>query len=145
MDQLTLEPYAARLRWRFPQAQSLERWQALSAEFLDELALACTAGGGRVVGHVKGLALLPGGGFLRGSKVSARYPADVDVEGAEIDACADLEMALNVLVYGLPLTEGRRLVLEIGQGLAQRWGAELDVLAGTAEHGAGASDHHHHD
>lgn len=141
MDPLTLEPYAARLRWRFPQAQALDRWQALFAALLDELAVACTQGGGRVVGHIKGLALLPGGGFVRGSKVSPRYPSDVDIEGAAIDACAELEVALNVLVYGLPLSEGRRIVPEIGQGLAQRWGAELEIVAASTEHESGHHDH----
>ncbi len=150
MDPLTLEPYAACLRWRFPKAQALESWQALFAALLDELALACTAGSVRVIGHIKGLALLPGGGFLRGSKVSIEYPSDVEIVGASSGAYSELELTLNLLVYGLPLSEGQRLVPEIGEQLALRWDAELEVLARSAEHGAeadglAASYRHHHD
>ena len=137
MDPLTLEPYAARLCWRFPGAQPLERWQALFAAFLDELGQACAAEGARVIGHIKGLALLPGGGYLRGSKVSTDYPADVETKEALTDSCAELELSLNVLVYGLRLSEAQRIVPETSLALGQRWGAELEVLT--------LSDHHHHD
>jgi hypothetical protein len=130
VDPLELEPYAARLCWRFAEAQSLETWQALFTAFLDQVAQACTAAGGpRVIGHIKGLMLLPGGGFLRGSVVSARYPPQVEISRAASGTCAELEMALNVLVYGLPLTEAQQLVPEAGQRLARRWGAVVDVVA----------------
>lgn len=147
MDQLTLEPYAARLRWRFPEAQPLDRWQALFAAFLDELALACTAGEPSVIGHIKGLALLPGGGYLRGSKVSVRYPADMELDGATAGQFPDLEMALNVLVYGLDLSQAQRRVLDTGQALAQRRGTVLEVIAPNAdpEPDVEERDRHDHD
>lgn len=136
MENLTLEPYAAWLRWRFPEAQALEGWQTLFAALLDELALACTTDGVRVIGHIKGLALLPGGGYLRGSKVSVEYPSDVEIAGATSGSCSELEFALNLLVYGLPLSEGQQIVSKIGKRLALRWGAELEVLARSAEQGS---------
>jgi len=140
MDPLALEPYAARLRWRFPEAQPLANWQALFAAFLDELGWACTAAGRRVIGHIKGLALLPGGGFLCGSKVSPHYPPDMEISGATADSCAELELDLNVLVFGLPLSEAGRIVPEVGQAQALRWGAELEVLALPVPSGAEGSE-----
>ena len=128
MGALTLEPYAARLRWRFSQGQPLVRWQALFSTFLDQVGHAADAAGPYVIGHIKGLALLPGGGFVRGSKVSADYPSDVEVQGAGDAVCAELEMALNVLVYGLPLTQTRQIVPEVGRELARQWDAELEVV-----------------
>jgi len=138
MDSLTLEPYAARLRWRFPQEQSPQKWQTLLANFLDELGRACVTAGPYVIGHIKGLALLPGGGFLRGSKVSAHYPADTEYTGQDTDRYAELDMTLNVLMYGPSWTETRRLVSEVGLSLAQRWGAELSIAVADNEH------HHYH-
>jgi len=126
---LTLEPYAARLRWRFAEEQPLVRWQALFSAFFDKVGQATDAAGPYVIGHIKGLALLPGGGFVRGSKVSAGYPSDVEVHGADAAACAELEMSLNVLVYGLPLTRARRIVAEVGQELARQWDVALEVVA----------------
>ncbi|MBC7252081.1 MAG: hypothetical protein H5T62_17615 [Anaerolineae bacterium] len=138
MDSLTLEPYAARLRWRFPQEQTLQKWQTLLANFLDELGRACVTSGPYVIGHIKAIALLPGGGFLRGSKVSARYPADTECTGQDPDRYAELDMTLNVLVYGPSWTETHRLVSEVGLALAQRWGAELSISIADSEH------HYHH-
>lgn len=133
-----LEPYAARLCWRFPEAQPVERWQALLAALLDELGQACTIAGPYTIGHIKGLALLPEGGFLRGSKVSSRYPADTEINGATIGFYTELEIAINVLIYGLPLAKAHSIVSEVSLALAQRWGAELEVLV------ANSHRHYHH-
>ena len=145
MAELTLEPYAARVHWRFAEAQSAETWRELFAALLDGLAPACTGGGLHIIGHIKGLIVLPDGGFLRGSKVSDQYPADVEVEGAAAGLEAELEMSLNVLVYGPPLAETRRIVSQVAQATARRWNAEvrIDPLDGIA--GLAAGHHHSHE
>ena len=137
MDQLNLEPFAARIRWRFPEAQPLSRWQSLVASFLDQVALACATNPSVVIGHIKGLALLPGGGFLRGSKVSTKHSADVEIADAQTGECQELEMALNVLVYGLAWSEAKRIVLKAGDAIATQAGAMFEVVA-IERH-----DHHH--
>ena len=137
MDQLSLEPYAARIRWHFSDAQPLSYWKTLCATFLDDVAFACMARPPAVIGHIKGLALLPGGGFLRGSKVSTRHAADVEISGASAVSCRELEIALNVLVYGLPAFEAERVVGETGRAIAMHAGATFEVIA--------EGHTHHHD
>jgi hypothetical protein len=168
MAELSLEPFAARLRWRLTESQPLEGWQDLMAGLLDELAIACSTSKSHVIGHIKALALLPSGGYLRGSKVSTSYPADVEAqsvggdtpqptsakppntdigsdgfgrsiaaEAATTNASgsasdknseyAQLEMTLNLLVYGLPLDSARRIVSETCASAAARWDAELEI------------------
>ncbi len=145
MDQLTLEPYAAHLHWRFPEAQSSETWRELFATLLDGLAPACTGGGLYVIGHIKGLVILPDGSFLRGSKISVQYPADVEMEGAAADFWVELEMSLNVLVYGPPLSETRRIVSRVAQTTARQWNAEVTIAPLDGIEGLAAGHHHSHD
>ena len=77
-----LEPFAARLRWQFPSAIALCEWGALLGECLETLARRCDETGPHVVGHIKGLALLADGAYVRVSVVSPRHPADVEVGGS---------------------------------------------------------------
>jgi hypothetical protein len=152
MAELSLEPYAARLVWRFEQPQPLTTWQDLLAALLDELGLACSTSDRHVIGHIKAFALLPAGGFLRGSKVTACYPADVEAHidwhassvppPAERASARDtnhapdqarsghteLEMTLNMLVYGLPMDSARRMVKATAVSQAARWNAELEIF-----------------
>ena len=143
MTALSLVPYAARLRWSFATAQAADQWQALVATFLEDLAAACVAGEMHVIGHIKALALLPDGGFLRASTISARHPADVAIERAGDRPCSELELALNVLVYGLAWTEAHRLVQASAQQVAKDRGAVVEQLTPSPGPGAAADERAH--
>lgn len=117
---MTLEPYAALVRWRAPRPQAAATWRALVAEFA-ELATRRAAGAGApVIGHVKGFASTSGDGFLHVSVVSPDRPASV--EGHLPEGLQELNLTLNVLVYGLPLETVGALVREVAvdQGLRSR-------------------------
>lgn len=139
----SLSPYAARLRWYFATAQAADQWQALVATFLEDLAAACVAGEMHVIGHIKALALLPDGGFLRASTISARHPADVAIERAGDRPCSELELALNVLVYGLAWTEAHQLVKASAQQVAADRGAVVEQLAPSPGPGAAPDERAH--
>ena len=81
-----------------------------------------------MIGHIKCVALLPGGGFLRGSKISVHYPPDMALHAGNVVPVAMLELSLNVLVYGLPLSEARHILRETALHLAQKWGAGLEIV-----------------
>ena len=143
MDELTLTPYAARLQWCFSAPRPLAEWRKLLAELLDELALATQSVESAVIGHIKALVLLPAGGYVRGSKVSAAVPADVEIAAAHQTDCAELELSLNVLVYGLPLPEMQRIVAGVVLALALCWEAEAQLHDVTSS-GPHEHRHHHH-
>jgi hypothetical protein len=119
MDELILEPYAAVLRWHLPAAG--DRWEAILAGYLETLAQRCHASGRCVIGHIKALALFPGGGYLRLSVTAPHLPASV--EGQVPPGCTQLDLTLNLIVYGLSQTTLEQIALEAAaQAAAQQKG-----------------------
>lgn len=127
MAELTLEPYAARLRWHLSSAPASRVWGATLSEFLEALARRCTQAGPCVIGHIKGLARFPEGDYLRLSVVSPTQPADV--EGNAPEGCTELTLTLNVLVYGLSRDLLERLVQETATDMASRSGGEVIIMS----------------
>lgn len=125
MAELTLEPYAARLRWHLPSAVASHEWEAILSEYLEALARHCDEAAPCVIGHIKGLALFPNGDYLRISIVSPARPADV--EGNASEHYAELTLTLNVLVYGLSRDVLERLAQETAADVASRWGGMVTV------------------
>lgn len=129
MDELTLEPYAVTQHWRLPAADS--HWESILEEYLQTIAQRCTSAGKCVIGHIKALALFPNDGFFRISVVTANHPATI--EGAIPAGCRDLELILNVLVYGL----GRNILEQITEETAneiasRRQGTVSHIKTGPA-------------
>jgi hypothetical protein len=123
---LILEPFAARLRWVALEPKTAEGWESLLAEFTERVARRCTVAGARVIGHVKGFAFGPGDGYLNVSVVSAER--------------GELELTLNVLVYGLSRLEIQGLVGEVAvdQGVRSRCAVTVE---GTGAGGRFADTH----
>lgn len=115
MVDLMLEPYADRQHWR---ALSAVPWQEILGEYLEGIARRCAKDSACVIGHIKGLALFPNGCFLRWSVVSAGRPADV--QGAVPAGTAKIELALNVIVYGLSRARIEHIVREEALALCAR-------------------------
>ena len=103
MNDLIFEPYAARLHWRFTQPLIGAEWGALFAEYVEALARCSAQLAPIVVGHIKGIAIAPSGGYVRVNLTRSSAPADV--ESTLPDRRADLSLDLNVLIYGLPFDE----------------------------------------
>lgn len=137
MTALNLEPYAARLHWQFGQPLSGEAWGGLLAEHLDLLADRCRLAGSTVIGHIKGLALTPEGGFIRLNLVSAARPTAV--ECAAIGRYAALTVDLNVLVYGLPADQAAQWTWETAAAVAARHAGQVSG-ANIADHPAHAHE-----
>lgn len=114
---MTLDPYAAQLRFAVENPLSDRQWRSHLAEFLERIALKCDAHGSSVIGHIKALALFDDNRYLRGSVVSPHRPADV--EGNPPEAFRQMEITLNVLVYGLERFFIERLVAGVGSEIAQ--------------------------
>lgn len=124
MTDLHLHPLAARLTWRFPAPLAPDACAALLADAVGAVARACQAAGPAVIGHIKALAVLPGGGYLRASAISATHPVDFEAHQASGEALAELAVTLNAIVYGLsPEVIGGIIAGQIGQLVEARGGS----------------------
>jgi hypothetical protein len=141
---LLLEPLAARLRWQLPVGLRMSEWVELLRAYLDTLAARSTAAGPYVIGHIKALATLPAGGYLRGSSVSPAHPADVAAEGAWPADCAELDMTLNLIVYGLPFELARSIATRSAEEVALARGGTV-LLEVFSERSYPAQHHPAHD
>jgi len=142
--ELTLEPLAAVCTWRAQKPEPLAAWAALLGQFLERLARASVRtaeSGPTVIGHIKALATLPGGAFLRGSVVAARHAPDVQTGGALPDTLVELSFTVNVLVYGLSHRDAASLVEREAGRLAAELGAEAAVELAHDEHQRYEAEH----
>jgi hypothetical protein len=119
MDELILEPFCTVQRWRQP-VDPLQ-WETLIADYLQALAQQCQQAGECIVGHIKALALFTDGGYLRLSVVAPHLPASV--EGAAPADHYEIDLTLNVIVYGLK----REALEKITRNTAAQFAAEKKI------------------
>jgi hypothetical protein len=120
---LILEPYTVNQHWKFGKTGMPHG--ALIAEYLEGIAHACNDAGRCVVGHIKALALFPGGAFVRVSVISPDLPAER--EGDVPSGCIDLGLTLNVIVYGLERGILERIAQDAAVALAGRLNGEVEI------------------
>lgn len=132
MEKLNLEPYAVYIRWSFSDKRTGEKWKELIEEFLDDLGNECVQEKG-VIGHIKCLSRLPGGEHIRGSKISSNYSADVEYS-QDFFAIKELNMILNVLVYGISFYFMSQLVNSSAKKKAEEKKIEVAVHPGDYQH-----------
>ena len=125
MADLIFEPYAARLLWQMPEDGEPAAWDLILAEYINTLAQRCGGQKECLIGHIKGLATFPDGGFLRVNAVSAAHPADL--AGRVPEGCTELSFTLNVLVYGLSRETLSRLVRNAADQVATGSGGTVVV------------------
>lgn len=116
MAELILEPYSVVQHWNLPGADG--HWESILGEYLHTIAVRCTAAEKCVIGHIKALSIFPDEGFLRVSVIAANIPASI--EGTVPSGCTDLELTLNVLIYGLEQIVIEKIVVEIATEIADQ-------------------------
>lgn len=121
MADLILEPYAVSQRWHFSPENT--NWESLIVEYLETIARACMEFDPCVIGHIKALALFPGGDYLQVSVINPTLPAGV--KGRVPPNCTELKLSLNVIVYGLDRDLVERIASEAAVHLAQRSRGEV--------------------
>lgn len=99
MDDLKLEPYAVVIRWQIP--EGAVPWENILSEYVHLVAQKCTEAGPCVIGHIKALAKFSGHEYFRISAIDANIP--VTIEGSVPAGIQELELTINVLVYGLEI------------------------------------------
>ena len=116
MDELTLEPYAVVQEWHLPDAD--DRWESILGEYLQIIAQRCAARGKCVIGHIKALSTFSDKSYLRISVITENIP--FNVEGKVPTGCTDLELTLNVLIYGLERTAIEQITQETAKEIASQ-------------------------
>lgn len=116
MVELTLEPYAVVQHWHLPDANG--QWESILGEYLQRIAQRCSSTGKCVIGHIKALSVFSDKTYVRVSVVAAHIPASL--EGKVPAGCTDLELTLNVLVYGLDRAVVEQIVRETAFEIAQQ-------------------------
>jgi hypothetical protein len=117
MANLILEPFAVVQHWHLQDADG--HWEDILAEYLQTLAQRCYSAGPCVIGHIKALALFPDKRFVRVSLVAVNIPANID--GKVPSGCTDLELTLNVLIYGLEYVVIESITSEISNEISTKW------------------------
>ena len=116
MDELILEPYVVVQHWHLPDANG--NWESILGSYLQSIAQRCTTVGKCVIGHIKALSIFPDKSYLRISVVAMNIPASV--EGKVPADCTDLELNLNVLVYGLERTTIEKITRQTANEIASQ-------------------------
>jgi hypothetical protein len=114
--ELILEPYAVVQHWHLPDADGY--WESILGEYLQTIATRCTSAKKCVIGHIKALVLFQDQGYLRMSVIAANIPASI--EGEVPNGCTELELTLNVLIYGLERIVIEKIVYEIATEIADQ-------------------------
>ncbi len=99
MTEMTLEPFAAKVRIASTIPLPSGQWSQLLVELLAGIGAGCESTGPCLVGHIKCLASFGEQNFLRASLVNPAAPPEV--EGLAPEGVTALDLILNVLVYGL--------------------------------------------
>lgn len=124
MAELTLEPLSLKQRWQ--RRSGSGPWARILSEYLESLAQVCTQHGKCLIGHIKGLALFPEGGYLSISVVAPGIPAST---GGQDRDCSALDVTINVIVYGLPRPVLEEITRQAADRTAQKWGLEVKNVA----------------
>lgn len=116
MDDLKLEPYAGIQSWNM--SDDTVQWEVILGDYLEKIAQHCTDIGNCVIGHIKALSIFSDQSYLRISVIAPDIPANI--EGSVPEGSTELELTVNVLIYGLERTVIERIVRETAHEIAVR-------------------------
>ena len=130
----TLEPFATWLRFGVEVPISAANWGELVREFIRIVTVRCAVDPELLIGHIKGFSRFPGGGYLKVSSVAAGIASDVEVRGDAADSCREIDIALNVLVYGAGSAHLGELVRAALDDIENGWRERFIQGTGPAPH-----------
>jgi hypothetical protein len=95
------------------------QWDTILGEYLEKVAQRCTDEGDCVIGHIKALSTFSDHSYLRISVVAAHIPANI--EGKVPAGVAELDLTVNVLVFGLERALIEKITRDTANEIASRW------------------------
>lgn len=124
MAQLNLHPCAVQMTWLSDGPLAGGDWENTLHNFLTSLGKNCIAGGGTLIGHIKAVATLAGSPCLQLSLVSLNQPVNID--GSVPAATDQLQMTLNVLVFGMSADDVLSALRKSQNQAAALWNGSID-------------------
>jgi len=124
MAQLNLHPCAVQMTWLSDGPLTDREWENALSNFFTNLGENCIAGGGTLIGHIKGVATVAGSTCLQLSLVSLQQPVSVD--GSVPGATDQLQMTLNVLVFGMSADDVLSALHKTRNQAATVWQGDID-------------------
>lgn len=125
MAQLNLQPCAVQMNWLSNEPLTGSEWENLLCKFLNDLGKNCIVNGGSLVGHIKGNATVAGSPCLQLSLVSLNQP--VFVGGSVPDGSNELQITLNVLVFGISADGLTAAINTSHDQTLKSWAGSIDV------------------
>jgi len=113
------------MTWRSDQQLNGINWANSLRDFLGDLGSNCIAGGGTLIGHIKGIATLAGSPCLQLSLVSPDQPVMID--GSIPDNTNELCITLNVLVFGISADDLSMAINATRKQVLTSWKGSIDV------------------
>lgn len=124
MAQLNLHPCAVQMTWLSDGPLTGGDWEKALRNFFTSLGENCIAGGGTLIGHIKGVVTVAGSPCLQLSLVSLQQPVSVD--GSVPGATSKLRMTLNVLVFGMSADDVLSALHKSQNQAAALWNGAID-------------------
>lgn len=140
MSEMKLEPYAVEQYWCLP--SGFQDWNALFSEYLETLTKTIAQHDRSIIGHIKALALFPGGEYIQLSVTNAREQASI--KGYVPEGVSQLKLNLNVIVYGPDYELVEKITDELAIEMAKKWNGEVRKIKLERQPGSGQHDHHNH-
>jgi len=124
MAQLNLHPCAVQMTWLSDGPLNGGDWENALRNFFTRLGEGCMDAGGTLIGHIKGIATVAGSPYLQLSLVSLNQPVSVD--GSIPDATNELQITLNVLVFGISADDVLSALHKSRNQAAVLWSGDID-------------------
>jgi hypothetical protein len=132
--------YAVRVDVHFAQQVPPAEVRSKVEKLMMDIARACMAEGAALIGHIKCVVETPGQGFLATSVTDVGTGAVS--RGQLEEGIKDMDVVINVLLYGLTRAKVQRLVDPLARYELSFPRAEVELEDLEKEH---AHDHEHHD
>jgi len=141
--------YAGRIHVRFRKPRSGAHIQSLMQDFMSRTAIGCGEAGASLIGHIKCIVEADNGGYLVCSATDSS--GRVRCRGSLKDGAYDLDLVLNVLLYGLDREKIEEVVARSSKDLMESKESkveieDMDVEEHDHDHEHGENhDEHDHD
>ncbi len=120
---ISLEPFAAMVDFQFTSPMLGNTLETMLLEYIRELGQRCDDKDGSIIGHIKALGIFPDKSHIRLSLVSVAHPPEK--EGTVPDDKQDIQITLNVLVYGVPAVLLESIAMDTALFIGEKWSCNV--------------------